>query len=375
MFDTHMDELPLHGVSGRQRCCRGVIVELLLPDKEQEWDDYVRHHPEGTVYHLCGWRQVVRLAYGHEAHYLTARAAGRLAGILPLICLKHFLLGTRLVSIPFFDRGGILADGPQVAETLIDHAVELGRQLGAEVIELRHLRPQVGIRLEPDGEPLVRSIQTHKVGMELGLPRSAEDLWNSFRAKLRSQIRKPLKEGLTVKIGGMELLAPFYQVLVRNMRDLGSPVHTRKMPEAVLQVFAHKTAIIMIFDRSKPVAGGLVIGSGSVLANPWASALRQYRASSPNMLLYWAMLTFACRHGYEIFDFGRSTPGGGTYRFKNQWGAEARPLSWERIHLQAKTGNTAPDSRRLQAAVRCWQKMPVSWSRVLGPLIRKHIDL
>jgi serine/alanine adding enzyme len=356
-----------------------IKVDLLGPAEDRNWDDYVGRHPQGTVYHLCGWRQVIRDAYGHRDYYLVARhrddPAGQVTGVLPLIGFSHILFGARLVSMPFFDKGGVLADDPRIAEVLIDRAIALGRQLGAGVIELRYNHPHLASGPErAEGSP-ARTIQAHKVGMELDLPGSADELWQSFRAKLRSQIRKPMKEGLTVRTGGIELLPPFYQVFAANMRDLGSPVHSRKLPAAVLRVFAESAAILVVFKKELPVAAGLVVGSGRVLANPWASALREHSGSSPNMLLYWAMLEFACRQGYAVFDFGRSTPGGGTYRFKMQWGAKEKPLAWERIHLRTGNRVVRTDSRRMRTAARCWRKLPISWSKVLGPLLRKHIDL
>ena len=62
---------------------------------------------------------------------------------------------------------------------------------------------------------------------------------------------------------------------------------------------------------------------------PWASSLREYFSLCPNNLLYWEMIRWGCKNGYQRFDFGRSSPDSGTYRFKKQWGAkeEAAPLA------------------------------------------------
>ena len=50
--------------------------------------------------------------------------------------------------------------------------------------------------------------------------------------------RKPIKEGLTSKTGGAELLDDFYRVFLVNMRDLGSPVHSLKLMRQVLGEFS-----------------------------------------------------------------------------------------------------------------------------------------
>ena len=61
--------------------------------------------------------------------------------------------------------------------------------------------------------------------MILELPDTSDKLWNSFDSKLRSQIKKPMKEGMAVETGGIEQLNNFYDVFSKNMRDLGTPVY------------------------------------------------------------------------------------------------------------------------------------------------------
>ena len=44
-----------------------------------------------------------------------------------------------------------------------------------------------------------------------------------FPAKLRSQVRRPEKEGITYAFGP-DQVAPFFEVFARHMRDLGTPL-------------------------------------------------------------------------------------------------------------------------------------------------------
>jgi hypothetical protein len=74
--------------------------------------------------------------------------------------------------------------------------------------------------------------RSRKVRMILSLPDSSDALMKSFKSKLRSQIRRPVKDGLYSRIGSGELLDDFYFVFAKNMRDLGSPVHSRDLIDA-----------------------------------------------------------------------------------------------------------------------------------------------
>jgi serine/alanine adding enzyme len=356
-----------------------IVISLLREKDEGLWDDYIVRHPQATIYHLSGWRAVMAKAYGLDTYYLLARRAAckgvaggnghqEVIGILPLVHLHHFLFGNHLISMPFVDMGGILADDEQAAEALQAEAMGIARRLAVESVELRY--PHAPRWLKPAFTPT-----TGKVRMVVDLPDSSAQLWQTFKSKLKSQIRKPVKEGLQREIGGSELLTSFYEVFARNMRDLGSPVHSKRLLAEVLACFGDKARIIMVFKEKKPLAGAIVIGFGKMLANPWASADRGYSQLSPNMLLYWAMLEFGCEQGYKLCDLGRSTPGEGTYRFKQQWGAREISLHWQLLSLNGGEKGSRPERERFRAATQLWQRLPVPLSVVLGPMLRKHIGL
>ena len=220
--------------------------------------------------------------------------------------------------------------------------------------------------------------------MILDLPESSEALLAGFKSKLRSQIRKPIKEGLAVKVGGLELLDSFYKVFCINMRDLGSPVHSRLFIGRVLEEFPEDSRICAVFNGDTPLAAGIIIGFNGTVYNPWASSLKKYGRLSPNMLLYWTMLQYASDNGYRSFDFGRSSIEESTYKFKEQWGAKPKQLHWYYIYLDkpehAHSGREpqadAVDAKsQFGLAIRVWRKMPVSLTQILGPPLRKYIGL
>jgi serine/alanine adding enzyme len=397
------------------------IREIEAEEDFRKWDAYVVKHAGAMLYHLSGWKKVIEKTYRHKGHYFIAlenRKDGAqrvltngkntqypyqcqeegqslrarvdenssVVGVLPLVHMKNFLFGNALVSIPFFDSGGILSEDNEVAAKLLTAALELKAKLRAEFIELRHAEPVPSPRHERSareipGEALrslsvPHGLRAHKMRMLLDLPGSSRELLGSFRSKLRSQIKRGVKEGLETKVGGEDLLADFYKVFSENMRDLGSPVHSMGMMKNVLAEFADMARIIMVYAERKPVACGMIIGFKDVMENPWASSLRRYSRQSPNMLLYWAMLEYSCERGFKLFDFGRSSPDEGTYRFKEQWGAKASPLQWYYVG-RGVSGHVAEESEKekFRKVMTCWQNMPVGLTRFFGPRIRRHISL
>lgn len=339
------------------------IAECEIGDSAP-WDDYARTHPDSTIYHLSKWRHIIHQTFGHRTFYLLAREDGQVIGLLPLVLMESRLFGHFLVSLPFFNYGGVVANSAAVEEALVTQATAIAVRERVRHMELRHTEEKA----------LGLVTRAHKVSMRLDLPKRPDLLWAGFKAKLRSQIRKPQKEGFTARIGGIEDLDHFYRVFAANMRDLGTPVYPKRFFRAILQEFPDTTRICTTFLGDIPVAAGFLVSFRRELEIPWASSLRRYNSLSPNMLLYWTALSYACQSGHERFDFGRSTPGGATYRFKEQWGAKPVALHWQ-YWLKDGTGlpNLSPENSRYRLAIRLWRRLPVGVANVLGPRIVKYL--
>ena len=329
------------------------------------WDAYIHTRQAAVNYHRYAWRAVVENSFGHRCYYLTAKdGSGAMVGILPLVFMKSTLFGCFLVSLPFFNYGGLLSDTQEIGTALLREAAALRGELGAAHVELRHTEPW------PGGLPTKQA----KVSMLLDLGSDSDLLWKGFNAKLRNQVRKAEKSGCTAVVGGLELLTDYYTVFVRNMRDLGTPVYGKKFFANILTAFPEESRIIAVYLEGKPVAAGLVVRFRDTVEIPWASSIRDYNTLCPNNLLYWEALQHALRIGCTRFDFGRSTPGEGTYKFKEQWGAKPIQLSWQYLLPE---GASLPElnnkNPKFEMAIKVWQKLPLPLTKILGPHIVKNI--
>lgn len=315
-----------------------------------------------SCYHQIGWKEVIEKSFGHKTFYLMAEdESGDVVGILPLVQLKSRLFGNFLISLPYFNYGGACVSKQEALYSLLSNAEILAHETNAEHIEFRHTE-----NFYPD-----LPVKTTKVAMRLTLPEDAQTLFKSFAAKLRSQIRRAEKENMVAVMGRLDELDHFYAVFSQNMRDLGTPVYSKSFFRNIMESFTETTWIGTVFTKDGlPVASGFLVGFKDHLEIPWASSLRKYNSLSPNMLLYWSVLKFACESGYRIFDFGRSTPGEGTYRFKEQWGAKPAQLYW---HYWLREGRSLPElnphNPKYQLAIRIWKRLPVPLTRILGPMI------
>ena len=333
------------------------------PGDDRAWDAYVSQCADAGVYQRAGWARVIERAYGHAPTYLWAREGSSVRGVLPLVLFRGALGGRSLVSLPFLDEGGLCADDDAARLALWKAAQEEAKRERAAAIELRQGSPS-GLPLAPLGS---------KVSVMLELAGDPGTMWKRLDAKVRNQVRKAMTSGLTPAWCGIEGLDDFYTVFAQNMRDLGSPVHAKRFFAAILEEFAGDARLLLVRDQSQVVAGGVCMVFRDTVLVPWASSLRQSRSRNPSNLLYWEVIRSACEKGLRWLDFGRSSPGGGTYRFKMQWGGRERALPWQ-VEPSQSASLVDSDNPRYRWMIQAWQRLPVPVTRVIGPVIRKRLS-
>jgi serine/alanine adding enzyme len=264
--------------------------------------------------------------------------------------------------MPFVSYGGPLGDDASVA-ALTDEAVRMARADGARLLELRSAREL----------PVSLPASHGKITVVLPLEGGAEAVFKRLKAKLRSQVRRPQKEGVEVRFGP-ECVADFHAVFSRHMRDLGTPAQPRAFFESIASHFGEDAWFGCAYLQGRPIAGGAGFAWRDEFEITWASALREFNHVSPNMGLYWGFIERAANAGLTRFNFGRCTPGGATHKFKSQWGALDEPLWWYRSSASGTdVGTPSPQSPKFALATRLWQRLPLPIATALGPRIVRYI--
>ena len=338
-------------------------LRVVETDDAAAWDAFVAGQSDSTMCHHSGWREIMADVLGHETSLFVATDdRGVWRGVLPLVRVRS-VLGHYLVSIPFMNDGGPLG-GDDAKAALVEHAVADARRTRAKLLELRSRDPLPG--------PVTPS--ERKVAVHLPLPETVDALWAStFKAKLRSQIRRPTKEGMTARGGPGEIDA-FYQVFARNMRDLGTPVLPRAFFTKLQTVFGNAVSFTTVYTaQGMPAAAACCLTWKDEIEVTWASSLRELNHLSPNMLLYANLMEQAIGRGSRVFNFGRSTPGSATHRFKLQWGGRDRPLAWPSWSPAGVASTPSPDRPAFRVATAVWRRLPLPVANRIGPMLSRHL--
>jgi FemAB-related protein (PEP-CTERM system-associated) len=263
--------------------------------------------------------------------------------------------------MPFLNAGGPLGS-PSARSALAEDARALARAARVDLLELR-------VR-EPLDSGL--TVSDRKITVVRELPPTAAALWDALGSKVRSQVKRPQKEGMEVRVGPDEL-SGFYGVFARNMRDLGTPVLPLGFFDAARRQLENEIVFTTVRHEGRVVAGGCGFVLGGAYEMTWASSLRELNRLAPNMLLYWGCMEEMVRRGVSTFDFGRCTPGGGTHRFKLQWGGRDVLLPWAQWSASGVAATPSPDRPIFRLATAVWSRLPLMVTNRLGPYLAARI--
>jgi FemAB-related protein (PEP-CTERM system-associated) len=311
------------------------------------------------------WLAVLRDGLRHEPYLLEACEGDRSVGMLPLAFVKSLLFGSFLVSLPYLNWAGVVAERSEVAQALIARAIELADEFDVDHLELRHERELAHCAL-------TETLET-KANMRLPIGAGVDSVWSQLKSVVRTQVRKGQSQGFSIEWSGIELLDDFYGVFAQNMRDLGTPVYSKRLFRSAVLALQPDAELCVVWLGGRPVAGALAVHGHGITEVPSASVERQYRSTAANSFMYWELIRRAIDRGQQTFDFGRSTIDSGTYTFKKKWGAIPEPAVWQYYRRRGRVADIRPDGGKYDRMIEVWKHIPVPITKLIGPWIVRGI--
>ncbi len=356
------------------------------------WDAFVEAHPDGTFFHRAAWATVIERAFGHHTLYAYAERDGAITGVLPLAQVKTLLFGDTLISVPFCVYGGPLAADLETAAALSGHAASLLKQTGAAAVEFRYRGPGQGVTadrapqatgtLAITSQPRCRdATAADSFDQDNWLTRP--DLYVTFRKsidadhdrnlkaiprKQRAMVRKGIQNGLrSVSDHNVRQLHGVYAESVRN---LGTPVFSRRYFALLAEVFKADCDILTVLDHDKPIAAVMNFYFRDEVLPYYGGGTALARQRAGNDFMYWEVMRRAADRGCRLFDFGRSKLGTGAFDFKKNWGFVPEPLCYR---YRLAPGASIPDHNPLNPKYRLfiagWKQLPLAVANAIGPSI------
>ena len=322
-----------------------------------EWDAFVAHSPQASFFHLSNWARVLQKAFGFKIHYLVARSEDNIIAILPLTHVRRPMLINAMISNPLCVHCGPV--GNAVACTsLLNHAQELSKQVGADYLEVRSLTP-LGNEFEQ---------VDHNAYFIKPLPDSIEAILTDIPRKQRAEVRRGFKSGLTAKFD--QDISDFYPIYANSVHGLGTPVFPRAYAKLLFDIFEDQCRILTVRKDNQPVTSVLTFYFRDTIMPYYGGGRPQARSVGAYHFMYHQLMELGFTDGFKIFDFGRSAKGSGAYNFKRYFGFEPQDLhyGYKRIKIK-QLPDMDPISQRNSLITGIWQKLPAPIVNRAGPLL------
>jgi len=300
-----------------------------------------------TTGHNLNLLDILCSSFNYKKEILIYIKNQKIEGFIPLL-----IIGNKAVSMPHFSYGGYIGRN------------QISSDIYLVLISSLQAKYNGGFLIR-DFKKITDYVFEDKVACFLKLESDPEEQFKKFTSKLRSQIRKAEKNGLSVTEASIE---EFFSIYLISMHRLGSP----HLPiEFFHQIHNnYHGGMVKVFSVRKD---NKIIGSSIVLSFKdfsevtWAATLKEYNHLAPNMLLYWEMINYCITNGMKLFSFGRASKNTGSLKFKKQWGSEEIQLLWN---------YEEPKQLRVESLTfltNLWRYCPQFIIRRLGPLLTRYI--
>jgi FemAB-related protein (PEP-CTERM system-associated) len=335
---------------------------LLHASGHAAWDDFVLRCPDATFFHRAGWQSVIERAFGHKTWFMYAARGADIVAVLPMAQVRSWMFGHTLCALPFCVYGGIAGFDDEACQLLDEQAQQLARRLRVDHMEYRNL-----VRRHPDwaGSELYATFRKP-------LHAQLDQNMAAIPRKQRAMVRKGIASGLVSEIDdGVER---FFRAYASSVHRLGTPVFSRKYFRLLKEVFGDDCELLTVQHDGQTVCAVLSFYFRNEVLPYYGGGGVAARTLAGNDFMYWEVMRRACERGIELFDFGRSKRGTGSFDFKRNWGFDATPLGYEyQLHAARSLPERHPLNPKFSLSIRAWRSLPLPVANVLGPFIVRNL--
>ncbi|MFV9507084.1 MAG: lipid II:glycine glycyltransferase FemX [Oscillochloridaceae bacterium umkhey_bin13] len=345
---------PVHAQAPRDE----VGALALIEPEASVWNAFVEQHPQGSLLQQAGWGEL-KAQFGWQARRLAVAAAtGLVAGAVLLSRGRYGL------TVAYCPRGPLFAPDPVANHLLLAGLSRLAQRQRAIFLRiepgLAEQTPaahQLHTWLQLQGLQPAPTIQPRTTLLvDLGPP-EANILARCSKGH-RADIRRAERNGVTIRVGGEDDLAAFYQLMLTTGQRAGFAIHNEAYYRAAWQTFQPRSRLLLAELAGELVAAHLICADAQAGRYLYSGANDAGLRAGANHLLGWQAIRWARELGCAWYDlwgipdaFGQAAnatdettraaleaeaqadPLIGVYRFKKGFGGQVTRLlpAYDRI--------------------------------------------
>ena len=331
-----------------------------------DWNERLLSTPQASIFHTTNWLRVLHESYGYRPYYVACVKGEQFAALLPCVEVRSWFTGVRGVSLPFSDYCEPIVAETMQAQDVLEHVILTARQRQWTSLEMR------------GGDALFGEVSPYRVAYRhlLRLQRNEAEVFARLRSNYRAKIRKAHTQDLKVHIlQSPEAMEAYYRLhcLTRKRQGL-VPQPTMFFKNIHDHLIAKNFGFVsLVSHQGNTIAGAVFFCFGTHALYKFGASARTYQHLYANYGLFWHVIQWLCRHGYDALCFGRSAPSNaGLLQFKAGWGPQTSPIHYYKYDLHSSSfvqnATALPEPR-----YRVWTKMPLPLLKLAGSILYPHM--
>jgi hypothetical protein len=343
------------------------------PLRDSRWPEFIRRHPNGSVFHTPAWLRTLQRTYHFTpVTFTTSRPTGELKNALVFFEVQSWMTGRRLVSLPFSDHCEPLVDSPDEFRALCISVLRHRAEGHWKYVEMRPASSAIALE-ESFLEMSFRRTQTFYLH-RLDLRPDLDTLLHSFhKDSIQRKIRRAERERLTYEEGRSEpLLRKLCHLLDLTRRRHQVPLQPLAWFRNLIESFGDNLCIRIASKDGQPAAGILTLVHGNSVVYKYGGSEARLNALGGMPFLFWMTIQEAKKMGAGELDLGRSDhDNAGLIVFKDRWAAKRSTLTYWRA--PGETRSTLDDGWKIRLARDAFARLPGRVRRAVGGVLYRHI--
>jgi len=342
-----------------------VKLDVVDPRKYLDWNDKVLCSEGYSFFHTSNWAAVLIDSYDFVPSYLSIMENDKFAFLLPLMVVKNFITGKKVISLPFTDYCQPVMDSKYTFQDLLPEIVSIANQRNWKIINLRS--QSVLSEVYPRSSVYYRHFLT--------LDENKEKVFRKFRENYRSKIKKAIKSNVKVNIShSLESLNEYYKLHCKTRQRQGLPPQPYKYFKNIFEHIISKNLgfVISAYEDDKLTAGAVFFCFGEKAFYKHGGIDLNHASTFSNYLLFWTAIQWLCDNGYKELCFGRSELNHkGLIQFKDGWGTEKHEINYYKFNVRSNQFIGENKETKIPG-YGILKKTPVSLLRLIGSLIYRY---
>jgi len=340
--------------------------QILNPLNFEQWDDLVLSTQDYSFFHSAAWAKVLNDSYQYQPHYFSLIENDKLAAVTPMMEIRSRLTGLRGVSLPFSDYCSPIIGEAIRFNDVFDSIVEYGKAMKWKTLEFRD-----GLHFNVEIPP-----SSFFYGHTLALDENTEKIFASLKSNTKRNIKKAIREGVTVKFSSsIDAVKEYYRLHSITRKKHGLPPQPFRFFKKIHDhVIAKNNGVVVLgFYQEKCIAGAVYFHFGAKAVYKFGASEMKFQELRANNLVMWEAIKWYAEQGYKAFCFGKTEPENeGLRQFKQSWGTTEQVIKYFKYDL-VKDTFVRTKEKLTGFHNQIFGKMPISLLKLSGRLMYRHL--